>query len=166
MTIIRRSGLVVALTLVGLFGAACSNNDGGGNDGGGNNAGGNGSPDAGGGAAAVNVTVKDFGIALDPTTVDAGDVKFQIQNAGPSIHEFVVFQTDRNAKNLPLTEDENGIPIVDEEGEGLEPVDEVEDIADGATETLSVNLDPGSYVAVCNLPGHYKQGMRVSFTVE
>jgi uncharacterized cupredoxin-like copper-binding protein len=164
MAAVRRSGLVVTLALVALFGAACSNDDGGGNNGGGNGAG-NGGSGAGGGSA-VNVTVKDFGIAMDPTTIDAGAVKFQIQNGGPSIHEFVVFRTDLNAKNLPLTEDENGIPIVDEEGEGLEPVDEVEDIADGATESLSVNLDPGSYVAVCNLPSHYKQGMRVSFTVE
>jgi uncharacterized cupredoxin-like copper-binding protein len=26
-------------------------------------------------------------------------------------------------------------------------------------------LAPGHYVAVCNLPGHYHNGMRVDFTV-
>jgi uncharacterized cupredoxin-like copper-binding protein len=27
-----------------------------------------------------------------------------------------------------------------------------------------VNLDAGSYVFICNLPGHYQQGMHASFT--
>jgi uncharacterized cupredoxin-like copper-binding protein len=149
--------LVVSVFVLALTGG-CSSGDG---DTGGD-VGANGGSDGG---SSVDVTEKDFGIAMSPTTIDAGQVDFRITNGGPSIHEFVVFQTDRAAKDLPVTEDENGIPIVDEEGEGLEPIDEVEDIANGDTQTLSVNLDPGSYVAVCNLPGHYKQGMRVSFTV-
>jgi len=28
-----------------------------------------------------------------------------------------------------------------------------------------VTLDAGSYVLICNLPGHYRQGMHSSFTV-
>jgi uncharacterized cupredoxin-like copper-binding protein len=28
-----------------------------------------------------------------------------------------------------------------------------------------VNLDAGSYVFICNLPGHYAQGMHASFSV-
>ena len=56
--------------------------------------------------------------------------------------------------------------VVDEEGEGLELVDEIEDIEGGSSQSLTVNLDAGSYVLICNLPGHYAQGMHAGFTVE
>jgi uncharacterized cupredoxin-like copper-binding protein len=45
-------------------------------------------------------------------------------------------------------------------------VDEVEDLAPGKSATLSVNLTPGRYVLVCNIPGHYKHGMHASVTVQ
>ena len=64
----------------------------------------------------------DFSIELSTTEVPAGAVTFDISNEGPSVHEFVVFKTDLAPDHLPVTSG-----AVDEEGEGLEPVDEVED---------------------------------------
>jgi len=61
-----------------------------------------------------------------------------------------------------LTSDGNA---VNEDGAGVTHIDEKEDIAKGATTTLSVTLEPGKYVFVCNLPTHYKLGMRAGFTV-
>jgi uncharacterized cupredoxin-like copper-binding protein len=122
----------------------------------------------GGGSGSGNspkVTEKDFSIALDPTSVSSGEVTFSIKNDGPSTHEFVIFKTDLAADKLPITNDENGIPIVDEEGEGVTHIDEVEDIASGSTQELKVTLQPGNYVAICNLPAHYQQGMHTAFTV-
>ena len=63
---------------------------------------------------------------------------------------------------------------MDEEGEGVELIDEIEDIAVGDTPTLTVSLDAGSYVLICNIVEdegdetivHYQQGMRTGFTVE
>jgi uncharacterized cupredoxin-like copper-binding protein len=52
-----------------------------------------------------------------------------------------------------------------EEGGELEPVDEIEDIGDGDDPDLTVDLQPGSYVIICNVELHYKQGMRTAFTV-
>ena len=69
-------------------------------------------------------------------------------------------QTDLAADQLPT--DDNG--DVDEEGEGVTLVDEIEDIQGGSSESLTVNLDAGSYVLICNLPGHYQQGMHTSFS--
>ncbi len=54
---------------------------------------------------------------------------------------------------------------VDEEGEGVTHIDEVEDIAGGSSESLTVKLDAGKYVLICNLPSHYEQGMHTGFTV-
>jgi uncharacterized cupredoxin-like copper-binding protein len=119
----------------------------------------------GGGGNKVGVTTKDFSIALDKTSAKAGEVTFSVKNDGPSVHEFVVFKTDTAPDQLPLTKDENGIDIVDEEGEGIEPVDEIEDIAVGSTQELKVTLQAGNYVVICNLPAHYQQGMRTNFTV-
>lgn len=51
------------------------------------------------------------------------------------------------------------------EEDGLNVVDEQEDIAPSTTGVLETNLDAGSYVIICNLPGHYDQGMHAAFTV-
>jgi hypothetical protein len=42
--------------------------------------------------------------------------------------------------------------------EGVTLVDEIEDIAGGSSQSLTVNLDAGSYALICRLAGHYQQG--------
>ncbi|MGH2629563.1 MAG: sulfocyanin-like copper-binding protein [Actinomycetota bacterium] len=116
------------------------------------------SSDSGG----VGVTEADFSITLDESTAPAGEVTFDIQNDAEQTHEFVVFKTDLAPDALPTNEDGD----VDEEGEGVEHIDEVEDIAGGSSAELTANLDAGAYVLICNLPGHYAQGMHTEFTVE
>ena len=90
----------------------------------------------------------------------AGDLTFDVTNDAEQTHEFVIFKTDLAEDALPTDDDGD----VDEAGEGVELVDEIEDIEAGATESLTVTLDAGSYVFICNLPGHYGQGMHTSFT--
>ena len=101
----------------------------------------------------------------------AGEVTFNVGNVGPEdTHEFVIFRTDLAPDALPTAPDGS----VDEEGEGVELIDEIEDIAVGATPTLTVSLDAGSYVLICNIVEdegdetivHYQQGMWTGFTVE
>jgi uncharacterized cupredoxin-like copper-binding protein len=113
----------------------------------------------------VETTEKDFAITLGSSSASSGDVTFNVTNDGPSVHEFVVFKTDLPEGSLP-TKKENGAVIVDEEGAGLTHIDEIEDITKGSTEDLTVNLDPGKYVVLCNLPTHYQLGMHASFTVK
>jgi hypothetical protein len=64
----------------------------------------------------------------DPDSAPAGDITFDITNDAEQTHEFVVFQTDLAEDQLPTDEDGN----VDEAGEGVELVDEVEDIEGAA----------------------------------
>jgi uncharacterized cupredoxin-like copper-binding protein len=60
---------------------------------------------------------------------------------------------------------------VDEAGAGIKPVDEIEDITVGDTQTVAVDLTAGSYVLMCNVydeaekESHYQQGMHTGFTV-
>ena len=109
-------------------------------------------------AGGVSATEKDFEIDLASSSAPAGSVTFNISNEGPSTHEFVIIKTDDAPDALPTkngTVNEDGLTIVDEQ----------EDIAPSTTATLETNLDAGSYVIICNLPGHYEAGMHTAFTV-
>jgi len=132
---------------------------------------------AGDGAATVSVTLDEWSVASEPASVGAGEVTFEISNVGEETHEFVVIATDLGILDLPTAEDGSA-----EEGTGeLEVVDEVEDVAAGASATLPVDLEPGHYVLICNIveeememdememdhdPSHFQNGMRTEFTVE
>jgi uncharacterized cupredoxin-like copper-binding protein len=122
----------------------------------------------GGGGEDVSVTLQEFAVGTDPSSVSAGSVTFNIDNKGPDdTHEFVVIRTDLDPTALPT--DENG--AVDESGAGIEVVDEVEEIPVGDTPTLTVDLTAGSYVLICNIfdesenEAHYQEGMRTGLTV-
>jgi uncharacterized cupredoxin-like copper-binding protein len=110
------------------------------------------------GDGTIVTTEKDFGIALEETSTPAGSVTFDITNDGPSAHELVVFKTDLAADALPV----DGSTVT--EG-SLDLVDEVEDIAPGVGTSLTVDLEPGSYVVICNIEGHYRAGMHAALTV-
>ncbi len=119
----------------------------------------------------VDVTLQEFAVVPAEASVSAGEVTFNVTNEGPEdVHEFVVFQTDLAADALPTAEDGS----VDEEGEGVTLIDEIEDIAVGDSPSLTADLDAGSYVLICNIVEeedgetivHYAEGMRTGFTVE
>lgn len=87
---------------------------------------------------------------------------FDVTNDAEQPHEFVVLKTDASEDQLPTDETGN----VDEAGDPrIEVVDEIEDIEGGSTQSLTAGLDAGNYVLICNLPGHYSQGMHTTFTV-
>jgi len=109
----------------------------------------------------IDVTVSDFKVEPAETSAPAGELTFDITNDAEQTHEFVIFKTDLAPDALPVGDDGD----VDEEGEGVEHIDEIEDITGGSTQSLTVSLDAGNYVFSCNLPGHYEQGMHAAFTV-
>lgn len=116
---------------------------------------------SGGDDGGIDVTLSDYQISLSEDSAAAGELTFNLQNEATQTHEFVIVKTDLAADGLPT----NSEGDVDEEGEGMEPIDEVEDIEAGAEASLTVTLDAGKYVFICNLPEHYSQGMNVAFTV-
>lgn len=119
--------------------------------------------------ATVNVTLKEWGVAADVSSVPAGLVKFQVKNSGPAdSHEFVVVKTDLPPEALPV--DANG--AVDENGAGILIMGKIEDIPVGEdTRLKAFDLAPGNYALICNVydasknEAHYHKGMRVAFTV-
>jgi len=135
--------LVTFLTLVALFMASCS-----------------------GDGEAPSVELTEFSVSVDPGNVAGGETTFAVENVGGITHEFVVVKTNLDDADLPTAEDGS----VDEEGEGIEPVDEIEDIGAGSSEELTVDLDSGNYVLFCNIVEgdtiHYQKGMHTSLAVE
>lgn len=120
--------------------------------------------------ATVDVTLNEWAIGTSSARESAGSITFEIENTGEDTHEFVIIRTDLGMLELPV--DDEG--AVDEEGEGIEVADEVEDIASGASDSLTVELDAGRYVFICNIVEvedegetevHYELGMRNMFEV-
>jgi len=115
-----------------------------------------------GGSGAVNADVKSYEIDMAKSSVSAGQTTFHVSNVTTDneTHEFVIVKTDLDSGDLPTDADGN----VDEDQ--ISVVDEVEDLEPGNSEDLTVNLDPGHYVIMCNVEGHYKQGMHTNLTVQ
>lgn len=117
------------------------------------------------GPSKVDVSLTTYAIALSTDSIKAGDVVFHVTNdATDQVHEFVIFKTDLPADQLPLTAE----GIVDEEGAGITFMGEVEDVENGTPQDLSLTLEPGRYVALCNVDTnlHYSHGMYIVFNVK
>ena len=117
-------------------------------------------------AGSVAVALQEFAVLPDPTSTSAGSVTFDVTNSSSALpHELVVIRTDLGAADLPTKEDGS----VDESGEGVEVIGEVEELDPGATGAGTVELEAGNYVLICNIfadgIAHYDSGMRIDFVV-
>jgi uncharacterized cupredoxin-like copper-binding protein len=109
-----------------------------------------------------DVLLKDFEVEQEATAVPAGTVSFRVRNQGPTSHELIVVRTNLAPDKLPLQDD--GL-TVDEEGRGVELLDEAEGLDIDDRQTLILGMAPGHYVLYCNLEGHYLGGMYAALTV-
>jgi uncharacterized cupredoxin-like copper-binding protein len=113
------------------------------------------------GSRVVHVSEFDYGFKIDGT-IGAGNVVLVDTNRGTRPHELVMFKTDAG-KALPLRKNKE----LDEESPSIEAViDSGSSLAPGETRILTGTLDPGHYVIVCNLPGHFQFGMHRDVTVK
>lgn len=124
------------------------------------------SSDAGNPAGAtVVVELGEWDFVPSVESVSAGVVTLEAMNGGGEVHELVLFKTDLAPEDLPV--DKEG--SVDESGDGLELIDEVENVKPGETKSFTVELAAGNYVMACNLiengQRHFMNGMYRVFTV-
>jgi uncharacterized cupredoxin-like copper-binding protein len=103
----------------------------------------------------LGVSLREFAVDTTASTAAAGRVTFNVRNTGNVTHEFVVLKTAKPAGALlqGARADESG------------NVGETGDLKAGASKKLTLNLKPGHYALICNLPGHYKAGQHTDFTV-
>ena len=118
---------------------------------------------SGGGSLTINMS--DYAFSPNDASANAGTVRISTPNQGQLPHELVLFKTQKSPGSLPTLS--NG--EVDEEGleaGGVDSPGEIEDVSPGKTKSATLKLTPGRYVMICNLPGHYKQGMYGTLTVK
>lgn len=87
----------------------------------------------------VSVSEVDYKIRLPETTLKAGKYSFEVQNQGKVPHNLVI------------------------KGAGVDEA--TSDLAPGVSESLTVELKPGSYEFYCSIPGHKQLGMDQKVTV-
>ena len=118
------------------------------------------------GPTRVDVAMTTYKFTLDKSSAPAGEITFHVHNdAADLTHEMVIFKTDLPIDQLPLNDE----GVVDEEGAGITFIDEASDVEPGASTNLTVNLEAGNYVLVCNIDStelHYQHGMYAGFTVK
>ena len=97
-----------------------------------------------------------------PTTIKAGTINLEVANFGTIQHELLVFRSDLAPSSFPV--DANGDIV--EDGPGINLVSDGDNLDAGTTQTRTVDLtQSGSYLFVCNIPGHFKAGMYSVVTV-
>ncbi|MBZ0305817.1 MAG: hypothetical protein K8I82_07090 [Anaerolineae bacterium] len=110
-------------------------------------------------AADFTIQLVDFAFVM-PDEIQAGEMVWEIQNAGTEPHEFVVFRI--NDENLSEQEVRD-LVMSDEPSEQVEQVFFWAPMKAESRAWTTVNLEPGSYVFICFLElhdhNHIQEGM-------
>ncbi len=106
--------------------------------------------------------VKEWGITLSAAKHVAGSIEFNLTNEGTMAHEFLVVRSDKTAKQL-LDEVSETTNRLDEAT--LDVIDEQAEWEPNTPGMVTVTLEPGNYVVMCNIAGHHAQGMYADLVV-
>jgi len=109
----------------------------------------------------IEVSLSEFKVGV-PATVAAGQVTLNIRNDGTVPHELLVFKSA-----LPVSQYPRAQGGIDEEGAGITNISDGDNLDPAGTQARTVDLStPGTYVFVCNLPGHFAAGMYTTVVVK
>ena len=109
----------------------------------------------------IDMSKATMGVKAMPDQAKAGVVTFKVtNNSKDTIHEMIVMHLDKAGDPLPYIKAENR---VNEDKSGDKG--EVSELDPGKSGALTVALQPGKYLLICNVPGHYASGMWTEFTV-
>jgi uncharacterized cupredoxin-like copper-binding protein len=107
------------------------------------------------------ITLSEMKVDMQ-STFKPGKYTFTISNTGTMQHELLVFKSDLTPDKYPTTSS----GAIDEGGPGIKKISDGPNLDPGKSQTRVVDLSqPGSYLFVCNLPGHFVAGMYQAVTV-
>jgi uncharacterized cupredoxin-like copper-binding protein len=100
-------------------------------------------------------------VLINQPSVKTGAVRFDVTNwSRGMLHEVLVVAVDN--PQAPLPYDYSQGKVVEDQ---VKVSGDTGDLQPGASYTLDVTLMPGSYLLICNVPGHYAAGMVTPLTV-
>jgi hypothetical protein len=111
-------------------------------------------------SSGTTVTLTEWKVTIGGT-IKSGKTDLAISNVGVAPHELLVFKSDLAPSAYPT--DAAGDII--EEGAGVTLVSDGDNIDPAGSQTRSIDLAPGTYLFVCNIPSHFKAGMFTTVTV-
>lgn len=118
-------------------------------------------------SSAGTLTMRDFAFDL-PSTLPAGPTTFTVVNDGPQLHEMNILKLapGATASDVLAWQPDLGTPPP------FEAVGGMNGLSQGITGDMTLDLAPGTYVAICNIPdpasgvAHSQLGMIREFTVQ
>ena len=138
----RRLGAIVLVTALALVATACAE-----------------IPAYRPGEVDIVVEMTDYKVIPSAATLRAGVTKIGVRNRGSQPHDLVVLRTDLAPDKVPYD-----AAKAKAEEPGL--VVRTKELRAGATAVATATLEPGQYVLICNVAGHYGLGMRTTLRVE
>ena len=105
--------------------------------------------------AVLRADIAEWSVVPSTGVVHSGLVRITARNLGAESHQLMVVRTARFADDLPLT----GSRAV------AHPVARPLVVAPGKAASFVVDLRPGNYLLVDNLPWHYWHGTYAAFAV-
>lgn len=112
--------------------------------------------------SAINITMGkpgEYSLGVKPASAKAGEVALTVRNRGKVTHEFILLRTPVKAAKLKARAEEPNKVV--EPGFLLE----LEDVEPGDRVTVVMNMKKGHYVLICNIEGHYHDGMFADLTL-
>ena len=112
-----------------------------------------------------------YTMVASPATVAAGEITFDVKNEGLIAHEFKVVKLDEAGMGADLADLPTDGGLVSEMGTTVDGVGAIlgflleSDLPAGEGEGLTLDLEPGEYMLLCNVATHYQLGMWSTFTV-
>jgi uncharacterized cupredoxin-like copper-binding protein len=105
---------------------------------------------------ATVVSMTEFKFKPKKLSAKAGRFRVTVKNTGKFQHEFVLIRTKRAA---------NALPTKGKEASEKGAIGEIPEQKPGKRASHTFKVKTGRYVFICNVPGHYKAGMRGTLKV-
>lgn len=100
-------------------------------------------------------------VRINQPSIKAGVVRFDVTNwSRGMLHEMLFVAVDN--PQAPPPYDYAQAKVAEDQVKGL---GDIGDLQPGASYTSDLTLTPGSYLLICNVPGHYAAGMVNPLTV-
>ena len=110
--------------------------------------------------SSTDPSIAHMRLVVDKDALKPGRVTIQAENQSKTLVHEVIVVRDSGAKELPFDAKQNR--VIESR---IRHLGEIANLRPGKTGKLTLNLKAGTYLLICNQPGHYKEGMTAKVTV-